>query len=210
MRKEILIVAGESSADRYGAALVERLKYMHGDGNIHFIGTGGDAMQAAGVKLLAHVRDLGSIGPREAASGLRAYYRVFRQLTDYAAARRPDVAVLLDLPDFNLRLAKKMKRLKVKTIYYISPHLWAWRGWRVRIVQKYVDKMLVIHPFEENYYRDRGVQAEFVGHPLLEDFHIPENRAELRAAEGIDPDAETLAILPGSRNKEVEIGRAHV
>jgi len=201
--KEILIVAGESSADRYGAALVERLKAIYGGENIRFAGTGGDAMRAAGVELLAHVRDLGHIGPREALSGLRAYYRVFRRLIDHAAARRPDAAVLIDFPDFNLRLAKKLNRIKVKTVYYISPQLWAWRGGRVRIIQKYVDKMLVILPFEETYYRSRGVAAKFVGHPLLEDFHVPQNRAELLASEGLDPDAETLAILPGSRRKEI-------
>jgi len=202
-QKEVLIVAGESSADRYGAALVERLKSMRGGENIRFTGTGGDAMRAAGVELLAHVRDLGHIGPREAFSGLRAYFRIFRRLTGYATARRPDVAVLLDFPDFNLRLAKKLNRRKVKTIYYIGPQLWAWRGGRVRIIKKYVDKMLVILPFEENYYRERGVAAEFVGHPLLEGFHKPENRTELLASEGLNPEAETLAILPGSRSKEI-------
>ena len=201
--KEVLIVAGESSADRYGAALVERLRGMSGCGNIRFTGTGGDAMMAAGVELVAHVRDLGHIGPREAITGLRAYYRVFRRLTDYAETRRPDVAVLLDFPDFNLRLAKKLNRLEVKTVYYIGPQLWAWRGGRVRIIQKYVDKMLVILPFEESYYRDRGVAAEFVGHPLLEGFHPPENREELLASEGLNPETETLAILPGSRRKEI-------
>jgi len=201
--KEVLIVAGESSADRYGAALVECLKVMHGDEAIRFTGTGGDAMLAAGVEIMAHVRDLGHIGPREAVSGLRAYYRVFRQLIDYAESRRPDVAVLLDFPDFNLRLAKKLNRRKIKTVYYIGPQLWAWRGGRVRIIKKYVDKMLVILPFEESYYRDRGVAAEFVGHPLLEDFLMPQNRAELLASEGLNPEAETLAILPGSRKKEI-------
>ena len=201
--KEVLIVAGESSADRYGAALVEHLKATHGGENIRFVGTGGDAMQAAGVELLAHVRELGHIGPREAISGIRAYYRIFRQLIDYAASRLPEVAVLLDFPDFNLRLAKKLNRLRIKTIYYIGPQLWAWRAGRVRVIQKYVDKMLVILPFEESYYRDRGVSAEFVGHPLLEDFHTPVNRTELLATEGFDPEAETLAILPGSRLKEI-------
>jgi len=201
--KEVLIVSGESSSDRYGAALVERLRSMPGGENIRFAGTGGDAMREAGVELLAHVRDLGHIGPREAVSGLRAYFRIFRQLTSYAAERQPDAAVLLDFPDFNLRLAKKLNRRKVRTIYYIGPQLWAWRGGRVRIIKKYVDKMLVILPFEENYYRERGVAAEFVGHPLLEGFHQPENRAELLASEGLDPEAETLAILPGSRRKEI-------
>jgi lipid-A-disaccharide synthase len=202
-QKEVLIVAGESSADRYGAALVKRLNAMHGGGNIRFTGAGGDAMRAAGVELLAHVRDLGHIGPREAVTGLLTYYRVFRQLMDYAETKRPDVAVLLDFPDFNLRLAKKLNRIKVKTVYYISPQLWAWRGGRVNIIKKYVDKMLVILPFEESYYRDRGVAAEFVGHPLLEDFHTPENRAELLMSEGLNPEIETLAILPGSRRKEI-------
>jgi len=202
-KKEVLIVAGESSADRYGAALVECLRNKRVSETIHFVGTGGDAMQAAGVELLAHVRDLGHIGPREAISGLRAYYSAFRRLTDYAKTLRPDVAVLLDFPDFNLRLAKKMNRLKVKTVYYIGPQLWAWRGGRMKIIKKYVDKMLVILPFEEKYYRDRGVAAEFVGHPLLEDFHAPVNRAELLAAVGFDPELETLAILPGSREKEI-------
>ena len=201
--KEVLIVAGESSADRYGAALVERLKVVYGVENIRFTGTGGDAMLASGVNLLAHVRDLGHIGPREAVSGLRAYYRVFRRLINYAESRRPDVAVLLDFPDFNLRLAKKLNRRKVKIVYYIGPQLWAWRGGRVRIIKKYVDKMLVILPFEEKYYRDRGVAADFVGHPLLEDFYTPQNRAELLASEGLNPKAETLAILPGSRRKEI-------
>jgi len=205
MTKEVLIVAGESSADRYGAALVEQLKAMHGGsgGGIRFTGTGGDAMRAAGVELLAHVRDLGHIGPREAVSGLRAYLQVFRRLTEYAKERRPDVAVLLDFPDFNLRLAKKLNPLKVRTVYYIGPQLWAWRGGRVRIIKKYVDKMLVILPFEESYYRDRGVAAEFVGHPLLEGFHTPQNRAEILASECLNPEAETLAILPGSRRKEI-------
>ena len=196
-------MAGESSADRYGAALVEHLKAMHGSENIFFAGTGGDAMRAAGVELLAHVRDLGHIGPREAFTGLRAYYRVFRSLTNYAADRQPDVAVLLDFPDFNLRLVKKLNRLKVKTVYYIGPQLWAWRSGRVRIIQKYVDKMLVILPFEESYYRNRGVMAEFVGHPLLENFHTPENRAKILASENLNTESETLALLPGSRSKEI-------
>ena len=203
-QKEVLIVAGESSADRYGAALVKSLKIMRGSENIRFVGTGGDAMRNEGVELFAHVRDLGHIGPREAFSGLSVYWNVFRRLTNHAEACRPDVAVLIDFPDFNLRLAKRLNRMDVRTVYYISPQLWAWRSGRVRTVKKYVDKMLTILPFEEGYYRDRGVDAEFVGHPLLEDFYAPENRVEILDAEGLEPEAETLAILPGSRRKEID------
>jgi lipid-A-disaccharide synthase len=203
MPKEILIVAGEASADRYGAALVRRLAAMHGAEGIRFWGTGGDAMQSAGVELLAHVRDMGLIGVGEVFSGLRSYYQLLHRLADRAAGHPPAVAVLLDFPDFNLRLAKKLKRLGVKTVYYISPQVWAWRGGRVRVIRKCVDKMLTILPFEEEFYRERGVAAEFVGHPLLEDFHPVRNRADFLAAKGLSPERETVALLAGSRRKEI-------
>ncbi|MDR1728512.1 MAG: lipid-A-disaccharide synthase [Acidobacteriota bacterium] len=202
---EILIVAGEASADRYGAALVRRLAEEHG-GGVRFWGTGGDAMRDAGVELLGHVRDMGLIGVGEVLSGVRAYHRLLRRLAEEAAARPPAVAVLLDFPDFNLRLAKKLKRLGVKIVYYISPQVWAWRGGRVRVIRKCVDEMLVILPFEEDFYRRRGVRAEFVGHPLLEDFRPAACRAEFDgflAAEGLEPGRQTVALLPGSRKKEI-------
>jgi lipid-A-disaccharide synthase len=203
-KKQILIVAGEASADRYGARLVRRLNALHGAGTLSFFGTGGDEMQEAGVDLVCHIRDLAHIGVREALSGLRTYYKTYQRLIKDSALRRPDVAVLLDFPDFNLRLAKRMKRLGVKVVYYISPQIWAWRSGRIRFIQEYVDKMLVILPFEEDYYRDRGVDAEFVGHPLLEDFRPISNREVFLNGLGLDPSRKTVAILPGSRRKEVD------
>ena len=201
--RQILIVAGEASADRYGAALVRSLEAMHGKGKIRFWGTGGDAMQSAGVELLAHVRDMGLIGVGEVFSGLVSYYRLLRRLTDRAAAQPPDVAILLDFPDFNLRLIKNLKRRGIKTVYYISPQVWAWRSGRVRIIRRYVDKMLVILPFEEEFYRRRGVAAEFVGHPLLEDFHPTANRVEFLESEGFSTECPTVALLAGSRRQEI-------
>lgn len=201
--KRILIVAGEASADRYGAALVRRLLAMHGSEAVSFYGTGGDEMQRAGVHLLCHVRELAHIGVREAFSAFHTYYRTFRLLMNSSVQNPPDVAVLLDFPDFNLRLAKKLKRLGVKVVYYISPQVWAWRSGRVRMIRECVDKMLVILPFEEAYYRKRGVDAEFVGHPLLEDFHPNRDRKTFLTKLGLDPARKTIALLAGSRHKEI-------
>lgn len=157
-KKRILIVAGEASADKYGAQLVKQLCSLHGAENLIFYGTGGDEMQNAGVRLLCHVRELAHIGVREALSGLNTYFRAFKALVSESVKRRPDIAILLDFPDFNLRLAKKMKRLGVPVVYYIGPQLWAWRSGRIRTIRKYVDKMLVILPFEEEYYRCRELR----------------------------------------------------
>ena len=197
----VLVVAGESSADRYGAELVRCLRALPGNEGLRFFGTGGDAMQAAGVELLRHVRDLGHIGPKEALTGLRTYLKTFTLLLEAAAAERPRVAVLIDFPEFNLRLAKKMKRLEIPVVYYIGPHLWAWRKGRIRTIRRCVDRMLVILPFEEAYYRERGVEAEFVGHPLLESAPGPD--PVLPSAAG-GPECRTVAILPGSRRREVD------
>jgi lipid-A-disaccharide synthase len=203
-QKRILIVAGEASADRYGARLVQRLQSIHGKNTLHFYGTGGDEMKGAGVQLYCHVRELAHIGAREAFTNLHTYYRTYRHLVRECTDTPPCAAVLLDFPDFNLRLAKKLKRLGIPVIYYISPQVWAWRSGRVRIIRDYVDRMLVILPFEEEYYSKRGVGVEFVGHPLLEDFRPDCNRDTFLKNLQLDPGRRTVAILPGSRRKEID------
>jgi lipid-A-disaccharide synthase len=203
VKKDILIVAGEASADRYGGRLVERLRALPGGDELSFFGTGGDRMSGAGVHLLGHVRDLAHIGPREALVHLWEYYEIFRRLGRESTSRRPALALLLDFPEFNLRLARKLKRAGVPVIYYISPQLWAWRRHRIRSIQRYVDKMLVILPFEEAYYRRHGVQVEFVGHPILEEFKPDYDRQMFLTRLGLDPSARTIALLPGSRRKEL-------
>ena len=201
--KRIMIVAGEASADRYGARLVRKLKAQRPDDRLEFFGAGGEEMQKAGVELLCHVRDLANIGPREALSHFRMYYESFRSLVKICLEKTPSVAVLLDFPEFNLRLANKMRQAGIKVVYYISPQIWAWRSGRIRVVRRCVDQMLVILPFEEDYYRKRGVNAQFVGHPLLEE-SVPEiNREKFLGLLNLDPKRKTIALLPGSRPKEV-------
>jgi lipid-A-disaccharide synthase len=202
--KRILIVAGEASADRYGARLVDTLRSQHGSCALEFYGTGGDAMRQSSVRLLCHVRDLAHIGAREALSSLRIYLKTYRRLINESIAQPPNVAILLDFPDFNLRLAKKLKRLGIPVIYYISPQVWAWRSGRIRIIRKYVDKMLVILPFEEDYYRKHGVEVQFVGHPLLEGFAPDYNRERFLGDMGLIPARRTVALIAGSRRKEID------
>ncbi len=202
--KRVLIVAGEASADRYGARLVDRLKALGNGSDLEFYGAGGDRMEQAGVRLVGHARDLGHIGPHAALTHFRRYLQVFSELVRETASQPPAVAVLLDFPDFNLRLAKKLKRAGVPVIYYISPQIWAWRRGRIKSVQKYVDRMFVILPFEEEYYRGKGVQVEFVGHPILEDFAPVIDREAFLRKLSLDPSRTTLALLAGSRRKEID------
>lgn len=203
-QQTILVVVGEASADRYGARLIRKLRESPAGAGLRFIGTGGDQMAAEGAQLLCHVRDLAHIGPREAISHLGRYYATYRHLRAVARESRPAVALLLDFPEFNLRLAKDLKRAGIPVVYYISPQLWAWRRGRIRTVQKYVDRMLVILPFEEEFYRKNGVTVEFVGHPILEEFAFERNRETFLRGVGLDPGRKTIAILPGSRRKEID------
>ncbi len=203
--RRIMVVAGEASADRYGARLVRRLRARSSAPDLlRFYGTGGDEMAAAGVELLCHIRDLANIGPREAFANLSRYYAVYRQLIRSCRLRPPSVAVLIDFPEFNLRLARKLHAAGSRVVYYVGPQIWAWRRGRVRLVRRYVDRMAVILPFEEEFYRRYGVEAEFVGHPLLEEFGVTRKRFELLGELDLNPDLPTIALLPGSRSREVE------
>ena len=203
-RASILIVTGEASADRYAARVVERLRERTGSCPVRFVGTGGDFLEKAGMELVAHVRDLASIGPHEAISQMRKYVTTYRALVREAVERTPAVALLLDFPEFNLRLAARLKGAGIPVVYYIGPQIWAWRRYRIRAVRAFVDRMLVILPFEESFYRQHGVSAEFVGHPLLEDFHPRQDRRAFLCGLGLDPERTTVALMPGSRRKEVD------
>ncbi|NWG12355.1 MAG: lipid-A-disaccharide synthase [Acidobacteria bacterium] len=200
----VLIVAGEASADRYAARVVERLRERVSARRLRFVGTGGDHLQTTGVELIAHVRELASIGPREAVSKLLKYFETYRNVVREVMERRPAAALLLDFPEFNLRLAARLKRAGIPVIYYVSPQIWAWRRYRVRAIRAHVDRMLVILPFETEFYRRHGIHAEFVGHPLLEDFGPRRERSMFLRSLGLDPGRTTLALMPGSRRKEVD------
>jgi lipid-A-disaccharide synthase len=197
----LLISCGEPSGDLYGAELLRRLRVARPD--LEAFGLGGDRLLAEGVRLRAHVRDLAVVGLVEVLTHLRHLRRVFNGLIAEAERLRPDVAVLVDYPDFNLRLAAALRRRGVRVVYYVSPQLWAWRSGRMRDVRRNVARMLVIFPFEEALYREAGVPVTFVGHPLVDLVRPEPDRDGFLRGIGLDPARPTLAVLPGSRRKEL-------
>jgi lipid-A-disaccharide synthase len=200
----ILISAGEASGEFYGAELMKALRRQVGaDTVIEFFGVGGEQMRAAGCELLADAREIAEVGIVEVVKHIPRIYRRFREVVSEARDRRPDAAVLIDFPDFNLRLARELHQLGVPVIYYVSPQLWAWKQRRIERVRRYVDRMLVIFPFEEKFYRERGIAAEFVGHPLADLAAPAVSREEFAREYELDPERKWIALLPGSRRAEV-------
>ena len=203
----VLISAGEASGEFYGAELMQALRRQLSqscpDEQIEFFGVGGDGMRAAGCELIADAREIAEVGIVEVIQKIPRIYRRFREVVSAARDRRPDAAVLIDFPDFNLRLARELHQLEVPVIYYVSPQLWAWKQRRIERVRKYVREMLVIFPFEEKFYRERGIAARFVGHPLA-DLPAPAiTREEFAARYKLDTNRQWIALLPGSRRGEV-------
>ncbi len=197
----LLISCGEPSGEFYGAELVAELRRRVPE--LEAFGLGGDRLAAENVRLLAHLEDLAVVGLVEVLSHLRRLKGLFDSVVKEAERRRPDVAVLIDYPDFNLRLARKLKGLGIPVVYYVSPQLWAWRRGRIKDVKRDVAKMLVIFPFEERIYREANVPVVFVGHPLVDQVAPPADRAAVARRLGLDPSRPIIALLPGSRNKEV-------
>ena len=197
----ILLSCGETSGDLYGAELVRHLRQSVAD--LDVFGLGGDRLQAQGSRLTAHVRDLAVVGLLEVVSHLPRLRRVFRALLHEVDAARPDLVVLVDYPDFNLRLARQVHRRGIPVFYYVSPQVWAWRRGRLRGMRETVSRMLVIFPFEEAVYREAGIPVTFVGHPLVDLVRPAPDRAAFLRAAGIDPDRPVIAVLPGSRPKEI-------
>jgi lipid-A-disaccharide synthase len=201
MEYRFLIVAGEASGDMYGAEVVRSLRKKFPEAK--FYGLGGQRMRNAGVELKGDISKTAVVGPFEMLSSLGSLYSVFRRLSEHVETEPPTAAILIDFPDFNLRLAKRIKGAGAPVIYYISPQVWAWREGRVKQILRLVDKMLVIFPFEEELYRRAGVDVEFVGHPLIDMVRATKSKDEFCADHGIDPRKPILAVLPGSRRKEV-------
>jgi lipid-A-disaccharide synthase len=196
-----LIVAGEASGDMYGAEVA--LSLFRVFPGCRIFGLGGQRMLEAGVRLEGDIRHTAVVGPFEVISHLGALYKVFHRLANAIDADPPAAAILIDFPDFNLRLAKRLKRVNVPVIYYISPQIWAWREGRVHQIRRLVDKMLVIFPFEEEIYKKAGVDAEFVGHPLIDMVRPTKTREEFCASHKLEVKRPILALLPGSRTKEI-------
>jgi len=195
------VSCGEPSGDLYAGDLVRHLR--EGAGRFDVFGLGGDGLEAAGGRLLAHVRDLAVVGLLEVLKHLRRLRAVFRSVLEEVERDRPGVAVLVDYAEFNLRLARELKARGVPVVYYVSPQVWAWRRGRMRAIRERVARMVVIFPFEEPLYREAGVPVTFVGHPLVDLARPPDDRSAFLASEGLDPSRPVLAVLPGSRPQEV-------
>lgn len=200
-RYRIMIVAGEASGDLHGAYLVRAMKEM--DPSLSFYGVGGEKMSREGVRLLADSSDLAVMGLVEVFSRLKFILGVMNKLKRSLETERPDLVVLIDYPGFNLSLAKAAKKKGVKVFYYISPKVWAWRKGRIKTIRRVVDRMALIFPFEEEIFRDAGVRATFVGHPLLDEIEIAGTADEIRCDLGLAEEKRTVALLPGSRESEV-------
>src|ERR1700733_7386058 len=170
-----------------------------------FFGVGGDRMRAAGCDTVVDAKDLAVVGITEILSHLPKIWGLFQHLIREADRRKPDLAIVIDSPAFNWRVARHMKKRGVPVVYYVAPQFWAWRQGRVRLLRKYIDKALVIFPFEEQFYRDRGVDATFVGHPLAD---LPQpgiERNDYAAQFHLDPAKTWITLMPGSRVKEVRM-----
>jgi lipid-A-disaccharide synthase len=196
-----VIVAGEASGDMYGAEVARTL--FRRFSNCEIFGLGGQRLLDAGVQLEGNISKTAVVGPFEMISSLGTLYRVFHRLAERIERDPPAAAILIDFPDFNLRLAKRLKQAGVPIIYYISPQVWAWREGRVNQIRQLVDKMLVIFPFEEELYRKAGVDVDFVGHPLIDMVRTTKSKEEFCKTYKLDPRKPIVALLPGSRRKEV-------
>ena len=172
---------------------------------LEFFGVGGEKMRAAGCDTVVDAKDLAVVGITEILGHLPKIRRLFNHLIEEADRRKADLAIVIDSPAFNWRVARQMKKRGVPVVYYVCPQFWAWRQGRVKLLRKYVDKALVIFPFEEKFYRDRGVNAEFVGHPLAELSRPTISRAEYATKFGVDPARLWITLMPGSRRKEVRM-----
>jgi lipid-A-disaccharide synthase len=200
-KKRIMIVAGEASGDLHGGNLVQAMHKI--DPEVKFYGVGGRNLKEAGVELIADAADMAVVGLTEVVFKLGMILKVMAQLKASLKKDRPDLLILIDYPDFNLPLATAAKKYGIKVFYYISPQVWAWRRGRIGKIKKIVDRMAVILPFEADLYREAGVDATFVGHPLLDVVRTKYPRKEALRRFDLREEVTTVGILPGSRQSEV-------
>ena len=198
----LLIIAGELSGDVQGGKLVAAIKELSPD--VKITGIGGDNMEAAGMELLHHIREMSFLGFSEVLKHLPFIRKIMNELTDWIETNRPETILLIDYPGFNLKLAARAKKLGCRVIYYISPQIWAWGGGRIKKIARFVDHMIVVFPFEEELYRSAGVKVDFVGHPILEGLNSTFTRDEFFEKHFLKLDNSVVGLLPGSRAQEVE------
>ena len=198
----ILIVAGEASGDLHGARLVRALRQAAPEAKLY--GIGGDGMAAAGMELLFHIRDMAVVGFTEVLRHLPFLRRVMTTLEQEIERRRPAVAILIDYPGFNLRLAQRLRQRGIKILFYIAPQVWAWGAGRIPKMARLIDEMAVVFPFEVPLFENAGLPTTFVGHPLLEGLQPQRSPEEFCKAFQLDPSRKLLGLLPGSRREEIQ------
>lgn len=202
-RPNIFLSAGEASGEHYGAALISALRHINP--SMDFFGLGGPRMQQLGLRRIVRAEDVAVMGITEVVRHMPRIYREYSRLKSAIIAEKPDLAILIDFPDVNLSLARTLHEQGTPVLYFVSPQLWAWKKYRIRKVQRYVDRMLVIFPFEAGFYRSHGVKADFVGHPLAE-LPLPTISREAFASQhSLDPAKYWIGLLPGSRGKEIHL-----
>lgn len=198
----IMIVAGEASGDGHAAKLADALREIVPHSK--FFGCAGPKMRAVGVEAIVKADDLSIVGLPEIAAALPKFLNVYRQLVKAAEERQPDVVILVDFPEFNLKLARSLKKRGFKIVYYISPQLWAWRKYRIRTIKNQVDLVISILPFEKQWYAGHGVNhVEYVGSPLAREVHANLSKEDFCTKHGLDPERPIVSLLPGSRHKEI-------
>ncbi len=200
--KKILLVAGEVSGDLHGSHLVEAVQRIEPE--VRFFGVGGEGLKRRGMKLLYPAHSLSVVGVTEVFIHLRSILKALRRLKQFLDQETPDLVILIDFPDFNLRLAKMAHRRGIPILYYISPQVWAWRPKRIKLIAQLVKKMVVLFPFEVPLYEAAGVDVEWVGHPLLDIVKPTLSKEGAFHKFGLDPKKRTIGLLPGSRVHEVE------
>ena len=199
--RRVLIVAGEASGDLYGANLVKAVHRVAPE--VRFCGIGGEGLKKVGMELLFHSSQIAVVGITEVLAKLRAVLRALRRVKQSLTQENLDLAILIDFPDFNLHVATHIKKRGIPILYYISPQIWAWRGWRVWKIKRLVDKMVVILPFESALYQRKGVDVAFVGHPLLDIVRPRLEPEEFLDRLGVDTKRRIIGLFPGSRDHEV-------
>ncbi len=199
--KSILIIAGEASGDLHGGELIHFLKQKQP--KWHFFGIGGDQMGREGFETIVHVRDMSFLGFFEVLKHLPFIRRVFKNINTLMMTRDPDLVILIDYPGFNLRLAKRARKHGIPVLYYISPQVWAWGKKRIKKIARFVNKMLVIFPFEAELYQKENLDVEFIGHPLKDAVTVKQSKKAFFKTVKLDPKKMTIGLLPGSRKQEV-------
>jgi len=200
--KNILIIAAENSAETYGARVID--EFQKAGAPVNFFGVGGDKFLDRGVDVIVHNRDLAVVGIIEVVSHLLKIKRFMSLLVDTAIKRKADAVLLIDFPDFNIRIAKKFRKAGIPVYYYISPTVWAWRYSRVKLLRKYVTHMFIIFPFEVPIFERENIPFTYTGHPLVPLIKVTESREDFKKGENVKNSELVVTLLPGSRRSEVD------